>query len=227
MCGRYSITTPLESVRRLFGAEGEVPAFGPRYNATPRSAMPVVRLDDGVRWIALLRWGLVPAWAKDPAIGDKLIHARAETVAEKPSFKAAYRARRCLVIADGFYEWRRDGRVSQPFRIEMRDGSPFAIAGLWEHWAAPGHAALESFALLTTDANAVLAPIHNRMPVILETGHQAAWLDPSSESERLQALLRPHSPESMHAYPISRDVNNPRHDRAEILVPVPDQGRLL
>lgn len=227
MCGRYSITTPLESVRRLFGAEGEVPAFGPRYNATPRSAMPVVRLEDGVRRIVLLRWGLVPAWAKDSAIGDKLINARAETVAEKPSFKAAFRARRCLAIADGFYEWRRDGRVSQPFRIAMRNGSPFAVAALWERWAAPGHAALESFALLTTEANAVLAPIHHRMPVILEAGQQAAWLDPGSDSKNLRALLQPHRPEPMHAYPIGRDVNNPRHDRAEILVPVPDQGRLL
>ena len=227
MCGRYSITTPLESVRRLFDAEGEVPAFRPRYNATPRSEMPVVRLEAGVRRIALLRWGLVPGWAKDPAIGDKLIHARAETVAEKPSFNAAYRARRCLVVADGFYEWRRDGRLSQPFRVERRDRMPFAIAGLWERWAPPGQEPLESFALLTTEANAVLAPIHHRMPVILEATAYALWLDPDLNSGALPELLRPSAPEPLHAYPIGRDVNNPRHDRPEILVPVLDQGRLL
>lgn len=214
-------------MRRLFDAEGEVPAFRPRYNSTPRSEMPIVRLEGAARRIALLRWGLVPGWAKDPAIGDKLIHARAETVTEKPSFSAAFRARRCLVVADGFYEWRRDGRLSQPFRVERRDRMPFAIAGLWERWAAPGQAPMESFALLTTEANAVLAPIHHRMPVILEEKAHAAWLNPGSDLGSMQELLRPPALEPLHAYPISRDVNNPRHDRQEILVPVADQGRLL
>jgi putative SOS response-associated peptidase YedK len=170
---------------------------------------------------------LVPAWAKDAAIGDKPINARAETIAEKPSFKAAFRARRCLVAADGFYEWRRDGRVSQPFRIEMRDRAPFAMAGLWERWTGEGREALETFALITTEANDVVAPIHHRMPVILEPRRYGSWLDPHSEFETLTPLFQAYSAVPMHAYPISRAVNNPKKDSPEILVPVPDQGRLL
>jgi putative SOS response-associated peptidase YedK len=189
--------------------------------------MPVVRAVDGTRRLSLLRWGLVPAWAKDAAIGDKPINARAETIAEKPSFKAAFRARRCLVAADGFYEWRRDGRVSQPFRIEMRDRAPFAMAGLWERWTGEGREALETFALITTEANDVVAPIHHRMPVILEPRRYGSWLDPHSEFETLTPLFQAYSAVPMHAYPISRAVNNPKKDSPEILVPVPDQGRLL
>ena len=227
MCGRYSITTPEEALRRLFGFEGPARNLGPRHNIAPRQDVPVIRAEGGVRRLALLRWGLVPAWAKDPLIGDKLINARAETVAEKPSFKSAFRARRCLVPADGFYEWRRDGTLAQPFRIEMRDRSPFALAGLWERWRGGAGEGLETFTLITTGANATLEPIHHRMPVILAADNYALWLDARAEPERLGALLKPFPAAPLHAYPIDRKVNNSANDGPEILMPVEEQRRLI
>ncbi|MFN0042260.1 MAG: SOS response-associated peptidase [Alphaproteobacteria bacterium] len=227
MCGRYSITTPEEALRRLFGFEGPARNLGPRYNIAPRQDVPVIRAEGGARRLSLLRWGLVPAWAKDPLIGDKLINARAETIAEKPSFKSAFRARRCLVPADGFYEWRRDAKPAQPFRIEMRDRSPFALAGLWERWRSGAGEVLETFALVTTEANATLEPIHHRMPVILAADNYALWLDAGADAARLRALLKPFLAAPLHAYPIDNKVNSAAHDSPEILMPVEEQRRLI
>lgn len=168
MCGRYSITTPVEGMRRVFGFP-ERPNLEPRYNLAPTQSAPIVRLgEDGRRHLASLRWGLIPSWAKEAAIGSKLINARSETLAEKPSFRGPLKSRRCLVPADGFYEWLKTDAGKQPYRIALADGGVFAFAGLWDRWALPGQDAVESFTIITTAANELLSPIHDRMPVMLD-----------------------------------------------------------
>jgi putative SOS response-associated peptidase YedK len=178
----------------------------------------VVReLEDGERRLDLLRWGLIPSWAKDPAVGARTINARAETVAEKPSFRAAFRRRRCLVLADGYYEWRKEGSKKQPYYIRMRDEAPFAFAGLWEYWS-PGDDAetLETCTLITTEANELTRAIHDRMPVILPPDAYEVWLDPELDDRpRLLSLLRPYESQALIADPVSTHVNNPKHDDPE------------
>lgn len=239
MCGRYTLTTPLEGLREIFLFE-ELPNLGPRYNIAPTQEVPVLRQDpaDGKRHLGLLRWGLIPAWAKEAAIGSRMINARAESVAEKPAFRAAFRQRRCLIPADGFYEWKAAPKDAgpkapkQPYLITLAGCGPFAFAGLWEAWndKASGEK-VESFTIITTKANAALAEIHHRMPVILAPRDHAAWLDPEGGSETLQALLRPAPAEAVAATPVSTRVNNVRNDDAGLLEPAeaegPAQGRLL
>jgi putative SOS response-associated peptidase YedK len=165
------------------------------------------------RELVFLRWGLIPPWATDPAVGNRMINARAETAATRPAFRAALRRRRCLVLADGFYEWRSDGRRKQPFLFHRPDQRPFGFAGLWETWEGPDHRVVESCTLLTTEANAVVRPIHNRMPVILLRDAHAAWLDPAVEDPSpLAALLRPYPEADLVARPVSPYVNSPTHD---------------
>ena len=223
MCGRYSLTSPGEAMARLFGvAMGE---HAPRYNIAPSQGILVARAapdgEAGAREAAVLRWGLVPSWAKDPDIGNRMINARAETVAEKPSFRAAFRRRRCLVPATGFYEWRVASGPKQPYHIGMADGGPFAMAGLWEHWTGPDGAAVETCAILTTEANELLRPIHARMPVIVAPGDFDLWLDPElTMPELLAPLLRPFDAAAMAARAVSRHVNNVRNDDPACLEPV-------
>ena len=219
MCGRYSLTTPVEGIRRLFDF-AELPNLPARYNIAPtQEALVVRRGGDGRREIALLRWGLVPSWAKDPSTGSRLINARAKTVPDKPAFRAAFRSRRCLVVADGFYEWRKLGDGKQPYRVTLADGGPFAFAGLWERWApAAAGEAIESFAIVTTDANARLRPIHERMPVILDPADHETWLDGGPAA---LALLRPFPGDALAVYAVDRRVNNPRHDDPACLAPLP------
>lgn len=220
MCGRYSLTSPPEAMRRLFGLAA-TPNLPPRYNIAPTQEAPVVRAGAQGRELHLLRWGLVPAWAEDPALGARLINARSETVADKPSFRRAFRQRRCLVPADGFYEWRKEGTRKQPFRAVLAERGPFAFAGLWERWdrAAAG-GPLESFTILTTEANALLRPIHARMPVIVAPHDYAAWLDPTRAANDALALLKPCASEAMAVYPVSLRVNSPRHDDPECIEPL-------
>ncbi|MCP4330697.1 MAG: SOS response-associated peptidase [Alphaproteobacteria bacterium] len=215
MCGRYSITTPVEAMRALFDFSGPGLNLRPRYNAAPTQALPVVRQRDadggGDRELVLLHWGLVPSWAKDIKIASRLINARAETAAEKPSFRSAMRHRRCLVPADGFYEWKTiDGR-KQPFRVSRPDGGPFAFAGLWESWHPDRDDRLESFTILTTAASAALADIHPRMPVILPSAAYAAWLDPDAQTAALGNFLIAYEGD-LDATPVSTAVNNVRND---------------
>lgn len=223
MCGRYSITTPLEAMRGLFDFTG-TPNLRPRYNVAPSQDVPIVRLrENGAgREIAQVRWGLVPGWARDLSISAKLINARAESVAGKPSFRSAFKRRRCLVPADGFYEWQNRGGDKQPYRIARPDGGAFAFAGLWERWRAPGGGTVESCTILTTQANATLAPIHGRMPVVLDPGAYGPWLDAAAEPERLHALLVPAPDELLTAYAVSPRVNNVRNDDAGCIAPLPD-----
>lgn len=222
MCGRFTLTVSPEQLAAAFHLEAPPPAdLTPRYNIAPTQMVAAVP-NAAPRHVEWYRWGLVPAWAKDPAIGSSLINARAETVAEKPSFRAAFKRRRCLVLADGFYEWRREGAGARapktPMYVQMKDGRPFALAGLWETWQSPAGERLQTCTLITTAANALMAPIHDRMPVILAPEAYAAWL---AEGElppaQAQALLQPFDPEAMTVRPVSTRVNNARYDAPDVL----------
>lgn len=224
MCGRFTLRAPASAVAEQFGLL-ELPPFTQRFNIAPTQPVPVVRLTPGdaepQRQLVWLRWGLIPSWADDPAIGNRLINARAETAADKPAFRAAMRRRRCLVVADGFYEWQKIGKRKQPYFMHLRDDRPFAFAGLWEAWEGADHSAIESCTLLTTDANAVVRPIHDRMPVILRPEDYDRWLDPAIErSQELPPLLRPFPAELMEAYPVSPLVNSPARDDPRCVEPV-------
>ncbi|MBI5510604.1 MAG: SOS response-associated peptidase [Deltaproteobacteria bacterium] len=221
MCGRYSLSTPGDELARVFEIPGAVVVL-PRYNIAPTQGVPVVRTPGGApRELAILRWGLVPSWAKEPTSGARLINARAETVAEKPAFKDAFRTRRCLVVADGFFEWQKRDGGKQPFHIRRRDGGPFAFAGLWERWAGPQAPAVETCTVITTAANALLLPIYDRMPVILRPEAYATWLDPKPvDRDRLLALLRPANAEELVAVPVSTAVNNPANDDRSCVAPL-------
>jgi len=222
MCGRFTLSNPdAEQLAAQFGVAA-LPDLRPRYNIAPTQPVAAVRRAAGkaIREMALLRWGLVPAWAKDPTIGVRLINARAETAAEKPSFRVAFRRRRCLIVADGFYEWQKQQSGKQPYYIRLRGGRLFAFAGLWERWTGPDGQEIESCTLLTTAPNDLLRPIHKRMPVILHPDDYALWLDPAvGDRQRLQPLLRPYPAAEMEAYPVSRRVNNPRNDDPRCIEP--------
>ena len=224
MCGRYLITTPVEAIRRIFQVE-QRPNLAARYNVAPTQAVPIIRRNDGGRELVMARWGLVPFWAKDLKIGNKLINARAETVAEKPAFRDAFRRRRCLVIADGFYEWRKVDGGKQPYLIRVAGGAPFAFAGLWERWTdkATGER-IESCTIIVREANALIAPIHDRMPVILPPEHYESWLDPSAGDGA--RLLTAYPAEAMEAFPVSARVGNVRNDDPALIEPVAIQSTL-
>jgi putative SOS response-associated peptidase YedK len=230
MCGRYSLTTAPEALRRLFDFDN-LPNLAPRYNIAPTQLAPVVRLRDGgpARELVLLRWGLIPSWAKDASIGSKMINARADTAADKPAFRAAFRARRCLVPADGFYEWRSEDGRKQPFRIGFKGGAAFAFAGMWESWTVrdgpEAGSVVESYTILTTEANDKLRPIHERMPVILPPAAYAGWLDPATPPESARALLQPHPAEPMAFYRVSTRVNNVRNDDPGCIEPLTQPAR--
>jgi len=212
MCGRYSITTPVEAMRALFRFVGPPPNLAPRYNAAPTQALPVVRRDgaDDERSLAMLHWGLIPSWARDEKIASRLINARAETLADKPSFRSAFAKRRCLVPADGFYEWRNEKGRKQPYRIRRPDGSVFAFAGLWESWSGKPDP-VETFTIVTTEAAPSIAAIHPRMPVILPEAAYRIWLDPTADRHRLQDLLRPYDG-PLESYAVGSRVNTPATD---------------
>jgi putative SOS response-associated peptidase YedK len=219
VCGRYAQYSPAEAIADAFGASLESDAVSPRYNAAPMQWLPVVRRrSSGERVVQVLRWGLLPSWAKDESTAARLINARAETVAEKPSFRAAFRKRRCIVPANGFYEWatRPDGK--QPFYIHSPDGSLLALAGLWERWMRPEDAAaIDTFTIVTTSANAMVGALHDRMPVILTPDDVAAWLDPETAPEVLQSLLMPCPDERLVSHPVSRVVGNVRNEGPELI----------
>ena len=228
MCGRFTLITPAETIAEQFQLP-EIPALAPRYNIAPTQPVAAVRQrpGNGGRELALLRWGLIPLWAKDPGIGSRMINARSETVAHKPAFRAAFRRRRCLVLADGFYEWQRRERGKRPFYIRMGDERPFALAGLWEHWEGPDDRMIDSCTLLTTESNDLVRPLHNRMPVILYPKDYDLWLDPGvQEAESLQPLLCPYPSEVMIAYPISTWVNKPSNEGPRCIEPMAGQGQI-
>jgi putative SOS response-associated peptidase YedK len=219
MCGRYTLTTSVEALAEEFGLTGPLPEVSPSYNVAPTQEVAAVLVEDGERRLRMLRWGLVPSWAKDPEIGSRMINARSETAPEKPSFRKAFRERRCLIPADGFYEWQKTNNGKQPFYIRMEDGSPFAFAGLWESWGGDGEE-IRSCAILTTDPNELLAPIHDRMPAILHPEDYGQWLDPDvREVDLLSSLLLSYPEDTMEAYPVSRRVNSPANDEPSCVEP--------
>jgi putative SOS response-associated peptidase YedK len=220
MCGRYTLATPVEKLVEEFGISGPPPDLPPSYNVAPTQNIATIVESDDTRRLELMRWGLIPSWADDPEIGSRMINARSETVAEKPSFRAAFKKRRCLVPADGFYEWRKLDGGKQPHHIRVRDGRPFAFAGLWEVWRPEDGPEVRSCTILTTEANELISPIHGRMPVILPPESYELWLDPGvEERDPLTDLLRPYPAEDMEAYPVSRFVNNPSHDDPRCVEP--------
>ncbi|ADJ28297.1 SOS response-associated peptidase [Nitrosococcus watsonii] len=219
MCGRYTLHTSLERITAHFHLH-QTQALAPRFNIAPSQAVPAVRGEP--RELILLRWGLIPSWAKEEKTPYNLINARAETVAAKPAFREAFRQRRCLIPADGFYEWKAEADGKQPYYICRRDGEVFAFAGLWEHWQGETGKSIGSCTIIVTGANQLIQPIHDRMPVILEPTDYDAWLNPQNQAaSTLTALLKSYPPEKMKAYPISKKVNRPTNDDSACITPLP------
>jgi putative SOS response-associated peptidase YedK len=222
MCGRFTLFVDPKDLMEAFPGFATPVEWTPRYNIAPSQPVAAIA-NNGQNKIEFFRWGLIPSWAKDPKIGNRMINARAETVAEKPSFRAAYRRRRCLVLADGFYEWRKEPgqRAKTPMYIRLKSGEPFAFAGLWETWRSPDDQTVLSCNIITTTPNALVERIHNRMPVILEPQAYALWLDPAEQSpERLGVWLKPYPAAQMTAYPVSRLVNSPSNDSPDCIAPL-------
>jgi putative SOS response-associated peptidase YedK len=229
MCGRFTLRTQAAALVDQFGLplfENAGNPTPPRYNIAPTQPALAVRtaVDSGRREPVMLRWGLIPSWSKDPAIGNRMINARAETVAEKPSFRRAFRSRRCLIPADGYYEWQKTGGAKQPYFFHRPGDLPFAFAGLWEAWtdkAAAGGEPIESFTIITTEPNDMAAAIHNRMPAILEESAYDLWLDTEvQDADRLYSLLKPVDDDFLIADPVSTFVNKPTNDGPQCIEPL-------
>lgn len=225
MCGRFALISSPEQIAEQYDASpaalSGMPQAVPRYNVAPTQPVLAVRRDSGGdRELTFFHWGLIPSWSKDTKFASKLINARSETVAEKPSFRNAFKRRRCIIPADGFYEWQKTENGKLPMFIYEVDKRPFSFAGLWEIWNSPGGDTIQSCTILTTEPNELMAQIHNRMPVILEEADWEAWLDPEPNPEQDLHLLRPYPAHKMAAYPISTLVNNPRNDTPEIIEPI-------
>ena len=221
MCGRYVITSPPEAIRALFGY-GERPNFPPRYNVAPTQPIPIVRLADGKRSFALMRWGFIPAWVDDPKTVSLLINARGESVLDKPAFRNAMRRRRCLLPADGFYDWRA-GEPKRPYFVRAKSGAPLAFAGLWETWTGPNGEELDTAAIVTTRSTGGLAAIHERMPVIVAPEAFDIWLDCAAvEAEEAAALIQPPPDGLLEHYEVSPAVNRVANDSAELIAPASD-----
>lgn len=224
MCGRYAITSAPEAIRKLFGYMDQ-PNFPKRYNVAPIQPIPIVRMVDGRRQFALVRWGLIPSWVKDPRTFMLLINARGESLKEKPAFRAAIRHRRCLIPADGFYEWKQAGARKQPYYIHLKSGGPFAFAGLWESWHGPNGEETESAAIVTTNANATLAPLHDRMPVIVEPAAYDLWLNCQKvDADTALALIMPAREGLLATHPVSTAVNRVANDGARLIEPVAENA---
>jgi putative SOS response-associated peptidase YedK len=213
MCGRFAFYSPSEAAIALFGVSTTA-EVQPRYNIAPTQFIAAIRNGEEDRELVMLRWGLVPFWAKDPSIGNRMINARAETVAEKPSYRAAYRHRRCIVLADGFYEWVKAGDVKTPHFISLASGAPFALAGLWESWTdKESGESLQTTTLITTTANEFMTPLHHRMPVILEANTAGEWLAGSNDMLDDVAAITP----PLQAWPVDRRVNNARNEGPDLI----------
>lgn len=221
MCGRFSFTSVRDEVENRFGVFIDKDEYTPRYNCTPSQKLAVIS-NISPEKLSYYRWGLIPFWAKDIAIGNKLINARAETISEKPSFKNSFRHKRCLVLSDGFYEWKHiAGKEKVPYRIVRKDLSPFAMAGLWDIWKDADGRELNSFTIVTTSANSLVSQLHSRMPVILHPEHEKLWLSESNEKEHLD-LLKPFPSELMKTYQVSKLVNSPVNDNSEVIKQIGD-----
>lgn len=222
MCGRFTQSAPWEKVKKEFAAKTpESNLFQPRYNIAPAQIVPVVRDAESERIISTLKWGLVPSWSKDADIGNRMINARAETLTEKPSFREAFSKRRCLIPTSGFYEWAKtDSGAKQPFYFYLKEKEVFGFAGLWEEWIdKESGELLETFTIITTQANDVLKPVHDRMPVIVKATNYDEWLDPKiKDTEKLEKLLAPYPANEMDSHTVSKAVNSPTADSPELII---------
>jgi putative SOS response-associated peptidase YedK len=225
MCGRYFLHSSADKLTRLFG-EMPMPLLEPRYNIAPTQPVPIVRQSaTGRREMVLVRWGLIPGWSKGPDSRYSMINARVETVAQKPAYRNAFRYRRCLVPADGFYEWRVAGGAKQPYVLRPRDGRPLALAGLWEHWQDADGNEIESCTILVGAANAQVGRIHERMPVVIAPGSFDLWLDIHSQKPQpLQTLLAAQQAPVLEIYPVAKAVNSPKNDSAQLLEPLEEDN---
>jgi putative SOS response-associated peptidase YedK len=222
MCGRFTLTVNPADLRDTFSEYIFPPKFGPRFNIAP--SQPVLAIPNDEKNTAdFFIWGLIPMWAKDPSIGNRLINARGETVAEKPSFRGSFKYKRCLILADGFYEWKANSgkKTKTPYFIHMKDRKPFALAGLWDSWEGPDGSSIKTCTIITTTPNELMEHLHDRMPVILHPRDYAKWLDVSPQTpENLLPLIKPFPADEMSAYRVSTLVNKPANDSPELLVPV-------
>jgi putative SOS response-associated peptidase YedK len=219
MCGRFALAY-VRAFHTRFEVIDQAARVEPRFNIAPTQTVPVV-VRESTNKVVGMRWGLVPFWAKDPKIGNRMINARAESVATKPAFRASLKRRRCLVPATGFYEWRRSGRTKQPYYIQTKDDTMFAFAGIYDNWRDPEGGTLQSFTIITTRANTFMSKIHDRMPVILRREHEALWLSDGQLSEDdLGDVLKPYPSGEMRAHMVSTDVNNPRNDSENLIRPL-------
>ncbi|MFC0476602.1 SOS response-associated peptidase [Robertmurraya beringensis] len=223
MCGRFSLTEEIYNLKRQFEFEF-FEEIGPRYNIAPSQMVLAIGQNKGGRKGAYLKWGLVPYWADDPKIGYKMINARSEGIDEKPSFKQPFKQRRCLILSDGFYEWKKNGKEKQPYRFVMKDHKPFALAGLYDVWKKEGQSPIVTCTIITTTPNEVTEDVHDRMPVILKKEDYDTWLDPNNQdTTMLKSLLRPYPADEMVKYEISPLVNSPKNEVPEILQPMNSQ----
>ncbi len=221
MCGRFTLTTDRDQIEERFSFQMTNVTLTPHYNIAPSQPVLSLMRDGKGSRAGFLRWGLIPSWANDEAIGNRMINARAETLAEKPSFKRALQKRRCLILADGFYEWKAEGKKKTPMFISLKSRKPFGFAGLWETWKAPSGEAIHSCTIVTTTPNAMMAAIHNRMPVILSREAETSWLDRTiDDPQTLLPLLEPYADSEMVAYEVSPLVNSPRNDVPTCIEPV-------
>lgn len=222
MCGRFTLTVDPADLQEAFpGLCIPEASLYPRYNIAPSQPIAII-LNKGGYSLEFCIWGLIPSWAKDPSIGSRMINARSETIAEKPAFRAPFRRHRCLIPADGFYEWQStpNSKIKTPFFISLKSRQPFSLAGIWDTWSSPDGSNIHTCCIITTHPNEIVAPIHNRMPVILPQTAQEQWLDPAQTSaEVLLPLLRPYEASEMQAYPVSRLVNDPKNDAPECIIP--------
>jgi putative SOS response-associated peptidase YedK len=223
MCGRCRLSRRKQLVEDYFDCGSDVPDWAPRYNIAPTQPVPVIRQHpkESVRELSLMKWGLVPSWAKDPSVGASMINARSETASTKPSFRDALKFRRCLIPADGFYEWMRTGKAKQPYCFEINEGELFAFAGIWDRWRNPNGDSVDTSSILTTTPNAVTSPVHDRMPVILDPDCYDLWLDPGMRNVgEVSDLLKPFDPRLMRSYPVSTRINSVVNDDAACSAPV-------
>jgi putative SOS response-associated peptidase YedK len=223
MCGRFTLTVDPAELSETFGNYAFPAQFAPRYNIAP--TQPVLAIpNDAKNKADFFVWGLVPKWAKDPSIGNKLINARGETIAEKPSFRGGFKYKRCLILADGFYEWKAQpgSKIKTPYFIHMKDKKTFAFAGLWDEWNSTDGGILRTCTIITTEPNELMSTLHNRMPVILNPKDYDLWLDAAPQTpEKLIHLIKPFPADSMSAHPVSTLVNKPANDRPELIAPAP------
>lgn len=214
MCGRFTIPDE-ELFLRSKGLNFRPKGLKARFNVAPSQLVPVLK--QSAQEVQMLKWGLVPSWSRAPTVGNKMINARAETISEKPSFRSAFKKRRCVILANGFYEWKMDGSKKIPYYIFLKNHEPFGFGGLWEHWKSPEGEILETCTIITTEANEFMRPLHHRMPAIIQPTDFSKWLDQPEKEESLKELLRPFSSSAMETYAVSTFVNNPRNDSKECI----------